>query len=54
MLAWPDWSQAAAGAIRQARPERTDLGWLIRLEGPGEDVLPAGVDEAGHRRPSGA
>ncbi len=43
----------AGGSRRypEARPERTDLGWLIRLEGPGEDVLPAGVDEAGHRRP---
>jgi hypothetical protein len=34
----------------EARPEHTDRGWLIRLDGPGEDVLPAGVDEAGVRR----
>ena len=43
----------AGGSRRypEARPERTDLGWLIRLDGPGEDVLPAGVEEAGDRRP---
>jgi hypothetical protein len=43
----------AGGSRRypEARPERTELGWLIRLGGPGEDVLPAGVAEAGHRRP---
>ena len=42
----------AGGSRRypKARPERTDLGWLVRLEGPGEDVLPTGVDEAGDRR----
>ncbi|HVK34198.1 MAG TPA: hypothetical protein VM428_00915 [Microlunatus sp.] len=37
----------------EARPEHADRGWLIRLEGPGEDVLPAGVDEAGVRRSLG-
>jgi hypothetical protein len=44
----------AGGSRRypEARPERTDLGWLIRLEGPGEDVVPAGVEVLDERRPS--
>ena len=49
-------ARLVAGGSRRypaARPEHTDLGWLIRLEGAGEDVLPAGVNEAGHRRPLG-
>ena len=34
----------------ESRPERTDLGWSIRLEGPGEEVVPHDAD-SGDRRP---
>lgn len=42
----------AGGSRRypESQPELTDHGWLIRLEGSGEDVLPAGVEEPGDRR----
>ncbi|HEY5980080.1 MAG TPA: hypothetical protein VIT41_10640 [Microlunatus sp.] len=34
-----------------SRPERTDHGWLITLDGPGEEVIPCGVLVAGDNRP---
>lgn len=30
-----------------SRPEHTDHGWLIRLDGPGEEVVPGGVHRSG-------
>lgn len=34
----------------KARPERLDGAWSIGLNGPGEEVIPLGIEEAGERR----
>lgn len=33
----------------KARPERVDGAWSVSLDGPGEEVLPHGVDDVGER-----